>query len=243
MYVAGGAESLNLKPAVAGGGAARDQVRDLQRNLRALGYLRSGIDGAFGTGTEFSVKALQHHISTNNGNGKDGRAPVRIKDYNKGRVSAVTGVVDFGLAPCISDMLDDPDFPTLPFADAPVAKKNQELISTLRAMPLPPAPIPFLLGILMQESGLKHFREPKGADQDSYIVVGLDTSGATRKHVISSRRYGAGQYMLFHHSPRTGEIPDFMVNANGNVSKALSVRRDKFDHLPNPKVIAPRLSR
>jgi len=114
----------------------------------------------------FSVKALQHDLLTNDGKGKDGTAPVRIKDYNKGRVPAVTGVVDFGLAQCTSDMLDDPNFPTLPFADDPVAK-SQELISTLRAMPSPPAPIPFLLGILMQESGLKHFREPKGADQDS----------------------------------------------------------------------------
>ena len=31
-------------------GASDAQIRDLQRHLRALGYLRQGIDGAFGPG-------------------------------------------------------------------------------------------------------------------------------------------------------------------------------------------------
>ena len=33
-----------------GTGASDAQVRDLQRHPRALGYLRQGIDGAFGPG-------------------------------------------------------------------------------------------------------------------------------------------------------------------------------------------------
>ncbi len=33
-----------------GTGATDAQIRDLQRHLRALGYLRRGIDGAFGPG-------------------------------------------------------------------------------------------------------------------------------------------------------------------------------------------------
>ena len=33
-----------------GTGASDAQIRDLQRHLRKLGYLRQGIDGAFGPG-------------------------------------------------------------------------------------------------------------------------------------------------------------------------------------------------
>lgn len=50
-----------------GGRATRQQVKDLQRNLRRLGYLRSGIDGGFGPGTELAVKALQHDLLNNYG--------------------------------------------------------------------------------------------------------------------------------------------------------------------------------
>ncbi len=48
-----------------GEGATDRQIRDLQRDLRRLGYLGSGIDGAFGAGTERAVKALQHDLLTN----------------------------------------------------------------------------------------------------------------------------------------------------------------------------------
>ena len=56
-----------------GTGATNAQIRDLQRHLRALGYLRQGIDGAFGGGTEGAVKGLQHDLLHNDGGGKDGR--------------------------------------------------------------------------------------------------------------------------------------------------------------------------
>lgn len=39
-----------------------DVIRDLQRDLRALGYLKKGIDGKFGSGTETAVKALQYSL-------------------------------------------------------------------------------------------------------------------------------------------------------------------------------------
>ncbi len=71
------------------------QIRDLQRHLRALGYLRQGIDGAFGGGTEGAVKSLQHDLLHNDGGGSDGQAPVRVRDCNDGRVATVTG----GLSP------------------------------------------------------------------------------------------------------------------------------------------------
>jgi peptidoglycan hydrolase-like protein with peptidoglycan-binding domain len=217
----------NLKITETGGGATREQIRDLQRDLRALGYLRRGIDGVFGSGTAFAVKALQNDLLTNDGTGSDGTAPVSIKSYNKGRVSAASGVVDFGLAQCISDMLDDPSFPTLPNTADPAAE-NRKMVATLKAIPSPDAPIPFVVGILMQESGLKHFNEPPHGDEDTYIVVGLDTNAAD-KSIVTSRGYGAGQYTLFHHPPRREEVTGFILDVAKNVSKTIRELRDKFD--------------
>src|SRR6266850_5477425 len=39
-----------------------DLVRALQHDLRALGYLRRGIDGKFGPGTAAAVRALQTEL-------------------------------------------------------------------------------------------------------------------------------------------------------------------------------------
>ena len=47
--------------------ATEQQVRDLQRDLRHLGYLKKGIDGKFGKATETAVKALQHDLLHNDG--------------------------------------------------------------------------------------------------------------------------------------------------------------------------------
>ena len=129
----------------------------------------------------------------------------------------MSGAVDFRLAQCISEMLDDPNFPILPQAADPAAE-NRKIVSTLKAMASPAAPVPFLLGILMQESGLKHFNEPRRGDDDTYIVIGLDTNGAD-KGVVTSRGYGAGQYTLFHHPPRREEVTDFIPHATKNVSR------------------------
>ncbi len=92
-----------------GGRGTRQQVKDLQRDLRRLGYLRSGIDGGFGPGTELALKALQHDLLNNAGRSTrgDGDASVRVLDYNRGRVDDVTGHVDKDLAGCIADILDD----------------------------------------------------------------------------------------------------------------------------------------
>ncbi len=77
-----------------GTGASDAQIRDLQRHLRALGYLWRGIDGAFGGGTEGAVKGLQHDLLHNDGGGNDGQAPVSVLEYNRGRVVDVAGAVD-----------------------------------------------------------------------------------------------------------------------------------------------------
>ncbi len=193
------------------------QIRDLQRHLRALGYLRRGIDGAFGGGTEGAVKGLQHDLLHNDGGGRDGRAPVRVRDYNDGRVAAVTGEVDQGLAACIADMLDDAAFAKLPAAEA-----------------LPPrtAPSPFLLAILERESNLKQFHEPRPGDEDTFVVVGLDRN-ADETHIVTSRGYGVGQFTLFHHPPRAEEVEEIMTDVGRNLQKAAEELRQKFDGFVN----------
>ncbi len=117
------------------------QIRDLQRHLRALGYLRQGIDGAFGGGTEGAVRSLQDDLLHNDGRGRDGQAPARARDYNNGRVAEVTGEADQGLAACIADMIDDDAFPKLPAADDPVAR-NAEIPGTITRLPSTTAPGP-----------------------------------------------------------------------------------------------------
>jgi len=216
-----------------GSDGTEKQVRDFQRDLRQLGYLRRGIDGKFGRGTEEAIRALQHDLLTNHGSSamNDGDAPVRVLDYNQGRVVDVTGIVDQRMVGCISDMLDDPNFPVLPKADDP-REENSHIVSLIKEIPSRDVPIPFLMGILMQESGLKHYNEPSKNDEDTYIVVGLDTN-ASQKHIITSRGYGAGQYTLFHHPPQKTEVEDFMLDVGKNLQKAIWELKEKFDHFVN----------
>jgi len=212
-------------------GASSPAVRDLQRDLRSLGYLRAGFDGQFGPGTESGVMALQYDLLHNDGTstGNDGSAPVRVQDYNNNRVSAVTGQVDEPMAACISDILDDPAFPKLPFSADPKADNNA-FRAKLAALPEQAVPIPFLLAILQQESGLEHYNSG-----DSFIVVGLDRNlhGAAGGYAITSRGYGAGQYTLFHHPPTTEEVAQVMGDPIQNVRMAIQELRGKFDKYVN----------
>jgi len=216
-----------------GTGATEQQVRDLQRDLRQLGYLKRGIDGRFGKASEMAVKALQFDLLHNDGRSarNDGNAPVSILDLNRGRIVTVTGSVDQGLASCISDLLDEPNIPTLPKADDPKSE-NSEIVGLMKEMPSEEVPIPFIMGILQQESGLKHYNEPSRNDEDTYIVIGLDTN-ASEKHIITSRGYGAGQYTLFHHPPKKEEVEDFMLDVAKNLRKAVWGLREKFDSFVN----------
>lgn len=217
-----------------GTAATRGQVRDLQRDLRALGYLRAGIDGVFGGGTEQAVKALQRDLLSNDGSssGGDGSAPVRVLDYNRGRVGVVSGAVDQALVACLADMLDDPNFPTLPSVPNPVAQ-NKQIVAQIAALPSPQVPPPFLIAILLQESGLKHFHEPGSGDEDTFIVAGLDSNDRARPERITSRGYGVGQYTLFHHPPRRDEVSAVMLDVEKNLEKAIGELRSKFDHFVN----------
>jgi hypothetical protein len=212
------------------GSSALSEVRELQADLRALGYLQQGIDGRFGGGTEKAVQGLQYDLLHNDGKSRegDGNAPVRVMDFNQGRVAEISGTVDYNLALCITDMLDDPHFPVLPKADDP-RHENAKVLELLKSLPSKEVPIPFLKAIFKQESDLKHFNEPRGNDQDTYITTGLDR-GEHDDCIITSRGYGVGQYTLFHHPPTNEEIADFMLDVEKNVSKAIWELLEKFNH-------------
>ncbi|HKR65924.1 MAG TPA: peptidoglycan-binding domain-containing protein [Thermoanaerobaculia bacterium] len=207
--------------------ANSQQVRDLQQALRELGYLRGGVDGNFGSGTEAGVKALQFDLLNNDGKGSDGQAPVMIKSYNKARVASVTGVCDQNTAQCIVDMLNDPQFIRLPIAADPV-QANKSVVAKIAAAKSVEVPIRFIASILKQESDLKHYNET-----DAVITLGLDTNNAAQTFAITSRGYGAGQFTIFHHPPRQEEVDDFMNNVDKNLSKAEGELREKFDKFVN----------
>ena len=205
-------------------------VRDLQHDLRALGYHKSGVDGVFGNGTAKSVRALQCDLLSNTGKSSnaDGSAPVAVKDYNRGRVPAVTGVVDQNLVACISDMLDDAAFPKLPFSNSPHAD-NQRALQEVASMAGSQVPFPFLYGILMQESGCQHFQVPAGSNLDNFVTLGCDTNDSANPERITSRGFGIGQFTLFHHPPTTNEVSSFISDPVGNVKQGIAELREKFD--------------
>ncbi len=216
------------------GGGTPDQVQELQRDLRRLGYLRRTIDGAFGPGTRRAVLALQHDLLANDGRSSqgDGAAPVAITGYNGGRVTAPTGIVDQSLVACIVEMLDDDAYPKLPDAADPVAANRQavQLIADMSADRVPP---PWLLAILTQETGQMHYAVPHAAgDVDTFVIVGTDLDAADPT-VIRSRGYGIGQYTLFHHPPRPEEVTGFITDPQANVGRAVSELREKFDSFVN----------
>lgn len=206
-----------------GGAATADQVKDLQRALRSLGYLAGGIDGKFQGGSAKAVSALQYDLLHNDGSGSDGKAPVAVTSYNKGRVAAVTGACDQNLAQCIADMLNDPAFVRLPVS-ANAAGENQSIRAKVAALPSTSVPTRFMIAILKQESDLRHYNEA-----DAYVYVGLDRNNEGTAQV-TSRGYGIGQFTIFHHPPRVDEVSDFMNDPSKNVSKAQRELRDKFDH-------------
>ncbi len=207
------------------------QVQDLQSDLRALGYVKGPIDGLFGTGTQNGVRALQYDLMHNNGasTGNDGSAPVAIRSYNNGSVSAQTGMVDQGLVGCIVAMLSDPALPKLPFSLNPTSD-NQAALAALRAMSPSPVPISFLLAILSQESSCQHFQVPSKTNRDHYVTVGLDHNLPADPSIITSRGYGIGQFTLFHHPPTAAEMASDIADPVRNVSRAISDLLSKYQN-------------
>lgn len=225
-----------------GGPAPADAVREMQRDLRALGYLRSGIDGSFGDGTEAAIRSLQFDLLHNTGSAaSDGTAPVSISAFNGVAgppVAAVTGILDQALASCMVAMLADPRITPLPCSDTPAAD-NAKAMAAVEATTSTMAPMPYISAIVLQESGGRQFAVPQGANADNFIIVGLDRNNAADKDQITSRGYGMGQYTLFHHPPRAEEVTDFMLDPVLNVQRAVNELREKFDHF----VVGPPSSR
>ena len=195
------------------GHANAAEVKELQRHLRALGYLRQGIDGGFGKQTTLAIRSLHYDLLNNTGesSGGDGAAPVSVVNFNRGRVIDITGVLDQGLAGCMHDMIREENFPKIPSSENPAAA-NAEIIRLLRDNRDLDVPTPFLIAMLRQESNLRHFSVPKNKDEDNFLIVGLDRNSkkVNAEVAITSRGYGAGQYTLFHHPPRAAEVQDFI---------------------------------
>ena len=209
-------------------------VRALQQDLRALGYLRGGVDGQFGDGTDAAIRALQYDLLHNDGSSSegDGNAPVAIRSFNPAppqpAVTEVNGVMDQVLAGCIAALMTDSRVCQLPSHDNP-ASQNAAALAMIVGSSGGVAPGPFIAAIVQQESGGQHYRVPAGADKDSYIVVGLDHNASDRPEQVTSRGYGIGQYTIFHHPPRPEEVTDFMLDPLRNVQKAQAELRAKFD--------------
>ena len=215
---------------LAKGSADHELVKALQRDLRALGYLRQNIDGEFGDGTRLAVCRLQHDLLHNDGSSTsgDGNAPCAVRDFNDGRVSAIDGVVAAGVADCIADLLAADAYPKLPSAEDPRAA-NAAAVEQIRNNPSNIAPTPFMLAMFRQESNLQHYRVPAGANSDNFVTVGLDIKNPDQQNRVTSRGYGMGQFTIFHHPPRPTEVSDFIINALNNVQKAHKEFREKFD--------------
>src|SRR5438067_3374074 len=201
-----------------GGTNNRSLVRALQRDLRALGYLRQGIDGNFGPATARAVRALQYDLLHNDGSSSDsdGRAAVAITSFNddgqgRRRVAAVTGILDEALAECLEAILADPKIPALPSAADPAAENRAALLAiagTISTM----APTPYISAMVQLESDGQHFHVPRQGDVDTFVTVGLDRNDRGIPDHVTSPGYGLGQYTLFPHPPRPEEVIDFIAD-------------------------------
>jgi len=209
------------------------QVQQLQRDLRALGYITGPLDGVFGKGTQNAVKALQYDLMHNDGasSQNDGSAPVAVRNYNNGSVTALTGVVDQGLVSCIAAMLADPAYPKLPFSPNP-AQDNQTALAAAQSMS-GQVPNKFLLAILLQESRWQHFQVPGSSNVDNFVTVGLDHNNQQTPAAITSRGYGIGQVTLFHHPPTATEVATIIGDPVANITRTVSILLGKFQHFVN----------
>jgi hypothetical protein len=213
-------------------GTFSQQAQDLQRDLRALGYFAGPIDGMFGHGTATAVQALTYDLQHNEGSSSsnDGSAPVAVNSYNQGNL---TGQADQTFVACMAAMLDDPNYPKMPNSGDP-AGDNQKALAAVKGMTNLQVPLPFLLAILQQESGLHHYQVPARGSIDNFVTIGLDRNDQANPARITSRGYGVGQYTLFHHPP-TGnaddaEVQSFILDPVKNVSKTVSEMLGKFNN-------------
>jgi putative peptidoglycan binding protein len=209
----------------AGAANPPELVMDLQRDLRALGYFPRDIDGDFGPVTTRSIMALQFDLLHNDGSPlrdhADGRAPVAIRDYNRTRVSNVSGELDQNLADCIADLLYDDRFPKLP-QSSHADTDNSRALRTAAQIVSSDAPAPFVLAIMKQESQLCHYNV-----RDGFLTLGLDHNDPNEPARITSRGYGIGQYTLFHHPATAAEMRE-LGDPGGNVLCAQKALAEKW---------------
>ena len=215
-----------------GPGAADPLAKALQQDLRKLGYLKVGIDGDFGEGTEAAIRALQFDLLHAPPVGAENPAPVSLREFNRERVTSVTGVLDENLAACLEDILGDIRVPALPRSDDP-AGANREAFASVQTLVGLPVPRPFLIAILLQESNGLHFRIPTPTNADDFIVVGLDRNVKGNPDHITSRGYGMGQYTLSHHPPTADEVTTLMLDPVRNVQRAVGELKEKFEGFVN----------
>jgi hypothetical protein len=215
-------DGLVLEPS----GQFSQQVQDFQRDLRALGYVAGPIDGVFGGGTTKAVAALTYDLLHNSGNGSDGNAPVKMTDYNQG---GLTGQADQALVACMAAMLDDANFPKLPNSGDP-AGDNQAALTAVRSMQNLTVPLPFLLAIMQQESGLHQYQVPTHGNIDNFVTIGLDRNDSANPSRITSRGYGIGQYTLFHHPPTADEVQTFILDPVKNVGTTIKELLGKYQN-------------
>lgn len=208
-------------------------VAELQHDLRALGYLKSGIDGVFGKGTTRAIRALQYDLLHNDGRGSDGDAPVAMTSLNLDAdgaqiVTAVDGVFSQSLGALLYSIMQDARIAHVPESRDPVTA-NRDAVFAIAGAPSRVAPTPFLLAMAEQESNKRHFLVPHGDDKDSFVIVGMDRNGQSQDQ-ITSRGYGIGQATIFHHPLSQGDVVDVVNNPVGNVQNAYRELRAKFDH-------------
>ncbi|HEX4301279.1 MAG TPA: peptidoglycan-binding domain-containing protein [Rhizomicrobium sp.] len=222
---------LTLSPSAANTPAL---VQALQRDLRALGYLRHGIDGQFGAGTALAIRSLRIDLMHNSGAGSDGHAPVAIASFNDDgaggkRVTQITDDLDQSLAQCLAAMLADPRVTTLPYSDDPKSE-NAKALAAIGGTVSTTAPSPFIAAMIIQESDGAHYNVPRTGDSDSYVTVGLDRNDAALKDRITSRGYGIDQYTFFHHPLSAAQMAEFVADPVRNAQNGYKELRDKFDH-------------
>ncbi len=199
-------------------------VQDFQRDLRALGYVAGPIDGIFGHGTTNAVAALTYDLVHNDGEGTDGNAPVAINSYDQGNLS---GQADQGLFACMAAMLDDSNYPKLPNSGDPIGD-NKAVLAAVEAIQDCPVPLPFLLAIMQQESGLHHYSVPSRGNIDNFVTIGLDHGDKMNPARITSRGYGIGQFTLFHHPPTQDEVNSFILNPIKNLGTTIQELLEKY---------------
>jgi hypothetical protein len=203
-----------------------DAARQLQHDLRALGYLHHGIDGSWGNGVDAAIRAIRIDLCN------PAFAPLIAAANSAGKVVAAPGTGTAALEPelaiCIGLLVDTADITKLS-SSLDAAGDNRRLLDNFRATRSLTAPVPFLAAMFRQESDGRHYHVPTTSDADNFVIVGLDRNDGARADRITSRGYGLGQFTLFHHPPSLVERKAFIDDPVGNVQAAFTEFREKFD--------------